>query len=1028
MAIYHLHVKIIQRSKGRNIVSAAAYRRAARLWDEKEQRHWNYGHKSDVVHSEITVPNGAHDWVNALVVLHDADPSKAAEALWNKADAAEKRVDSQLARELEFALPLELNQDQNIILTRSFIEDQCAKRSMIADWNIHWDAGNPHVHVLLTMRELLVDGFGKRVLAWNSKLLINAWRSEWAEAANRHLSLHQHAARIDHRSYEAQGIDLVPTLHQGKAVTDMEARGIPTQIMHETQVINQENLSRIAADPSVILNKLAAHNETFTEAQLGQEFGRYVNDRGRFTLQEQKVFAENLLNDADSLDTLTQSQTFLTPQLIAHILKSIEAHDSVFKQRDLAKAIAPFTAHAQEFAHALLQIKGSAELLSLGVGEDGQERFTTKRMFALENNLQRLADRMRDRQHVVISDNHIQETIEQQEKRNDLRLTTEQVEAVHSITQPSALRCLIGRAGTGKSFSLRMAKVIWETEGLRVHGVTLSGIATEALHQETGILSSTIESFRYRLSEGHLVLNPHDVIVLDEAGMTDSVLMLFLLQAAQQAKAKLVLVGDPAQLQPIGPGASFRALLERIGFAELQTVYRQSEPWQREATVAFSKGDIAEGLSAYAVQQCLHFEPSAQAAMQTLVQDWLILHKATPHDLQHAIIIAHRNVDVTRLNQWVRAERVARGDMAEGYLTHSKGGDIHLAQGDRLVFLKNDRSLGVSNGRFATVQEVTFMESGRTRHFTVRLDGSEKVVGIDPQNYSDFTYGYAATVHKVQGMTVNRTFVYAEGFFWNRHLTYVAMSRHRDSCQVYINQATHRDQASLCKQLSRLGMKDSVLDFPLAFAERRAIDSSSVLQNFSKHLAKRLATWHKNIKEQFEQWRGLERNEEAVKESQRNESIPQEKGSIILDVESIVSTEPLSQNPPITSLQDILLRYVKMELEQTCMVHVLYAERAISFEAGAKASTQALAHKQAMQLFVKEVAARPDIIAVLEQMKKGQHISLAERGGSKDIHARMQKGGWLKEDMYAVLVQLRGQTRNQSRSRSKGRSRGGRSW
>ena len=139
-----------------------------------------------MVHSEITVPNDAPDWVHALVTLHDVDPAKAAEALWNKADAAEKRVDAQLARELEFALPLELNQDQNIILARSFIENCCAKRGMIADWNIHWDAGNPHVHVLLTMRELLTDGFGKRVLAWNSMRCIikrrtgaDAKRSGW---------------------------------------------------------------------------------------------------------------------------------------------------------------------------------------------------------------------------------------------------------------------------------------------------------------------------------------------------------------------------------------------------------------------------------------------------------------------------------------------------------------------------------------------------------------------------------------------------------------------------------------------------------------------------------------------------------------------------------------------------------------------------------------------------------------------------------------------------------------------------------
>jgi ATP-dependent exoDNAse (exonuclease V) alpha subunit len=274
MAIYHLHAKIIQRSKGKNVVAAAAYRRAAELFDEKEQRMWNYSNKPDVVHSELAVPKDAPLWVQNLVELHSTQPSQAVGYLWNKVDAVEKRIDSQLAREIEFALPIELNLEQNIELARAFIQDQFCLRGMIADWNIHWDKGNPHVHVLLTMRGLIEEGFGKRMLEWNSKVLLHSFREKWAEYANYYLRLHEHSVSIDHRSYQDQGIDLIPTIHQGKAVTDMDRRGISTDIMREANSIRKENLARIAADPTVLFNKLSKQRDSFSGEEISQEVGR----------------------------------------------------------------------------------------------------------------------------------------------------------------------------------------------------------------------------------------------------------------------------------------------------------------------------------------------------------------------------------------------------------------------------------------------------------------------------------------------------------------------------------------------------------------------------------------------------------------------------------------------------------------------------------------------------------------------------------------------------------------------------------
>lgn len=286
MAIYHLHSKIITRSKGQSAVAAAAYRQACRLQDERLMRTFDYQNKPHVIHSELVIPPHAPAWVQALAERAVVDVHAATGELWNKVEAAEKRHDAQLARELEFSLPIELTIGQNIALAREFITDQFVQRGMIANWNVHWDSGNPHVHVMLTMRDLTEDGFGLKRRDWNANTLHLEWREKWAEYINFHLRLHQHEVCVDYRSYQAQGIDLIPMIHQGQAVTDQLAKGQTTSIrLQRVNQIRRENLKRIAADPQVLLTKLEQQSSTLTHETLGQALGGYLNDQGQFSCQ-----------------------------------------------------------------------------------------------------------------------------------------------------------------------------------------------------------------------------------------------------------------------------------------------------------------------------------------------------------------------------------------------------------------------------------------------------------------------------------------------------------------------------------------------------------------------------------------------------------------------------------------------------------------------------------------------------------------------------------------------------------------------
>jgi ATP-dependent exoDNAse (exonuclease V) alpha subunit len=208
MAIYHFSAKVISRAAGSSALASAAYRSASRLHDQRLDRHHDFSNKPGVVHSEVILPDGAPE--------HLSDR----ETLWNAVETAELRKDAQLAREIEFAIPRELSQEQGIALARDFVRTEFVEHGMIADLNVHWDISadgqaKPHAHVMLTLRDIDEDGFGKKNRDWNRTDLLEKWRERWAEHANRRLAELDIDARIDHRSLEAQGIELEPQCREG---------------------------------------------------------------------------------------------------------------------------------------------------------------------------------------------------------------------------------------------------------------------------------------------------------------------------------------------------------------------------------------------------------------------------------------------------------------------------------------------------------------------------------------------------------------------------------------------------------------------------------------------------------------------------------------------------------------------------------------------------------------------------------------------------------------------------------------------
>jgi Ti-type conjugative transfer relaxase TraA len=265
--------------------------------------------------------------------------------------------------------------------------------------------------------------------------------------------------------------------------------------------------------------------------------------------------------------------------------------------------------------------------------------------------------------------------------------------------------------------------------------------------------------------------------VIDEAGMVGTKQLERILAAADKARAKVVLVGDPEQLQAIEAGAAFRGIVGQVGMAEMSEVHRQRDSWMREATQALASGRTQDALSAYEGQGAIVATDTREGARDALLERWAADQAAKPHASQ--LIVAYTRDDVRELNAQAREIRRTRHELGASESVQTRRGTREIAVNERIMFLRNEKSLGVKNGTLATVERI---DHGVLQ---VRLDGKDETrVIVDTRDCQDLDYGYASTVHKSQGATVDRTYVLANRYF-DRHTSYVALSRHREEAKLF---------------------------------------------------------------------------------------------------------------------------------------------------------------------------------------------------------------------------------------------------
>src|SRR3954464_4124934 len=329
-------------------------------------------------------------------------------------------------------------------------------------------------------------------------------------------------------------------------------------------------------------------------------------------------------------------------------LNALTQQHSTFTRQDLARLIDRHTDGVEQFTRVLAKVEASAEIVRLGEDDRGRERFTTRAMLATEERMERTAERLAAARGHRVGASALDGAVRER------GLGDEQRAAFWHVTGKRDLALVVGYAGTGKSTMLSAAREAWEASGYTVRGAALSGIAAEALEGGSGINSRTIGSLEHAWGKERDQLTKRDVLVIDEAGMVGSRQVERVLSHAAEAGAKVVLVGDPEQLQAIEAGAAFRALSERHGAAKITEVRRQHHAWQREATKELATKRTAAALERYERAGMVHEHATKDEAKAALVAGWDAVRRAAPEQSQ--VMLAYTRADVRDLNELARTK------------------------------------------------------------------------------------------------------------------------------------------------------------------------------------------------------------------------------------------------------------------------------------------------------------------------------------------------------------------------------------
>ncbi len=511
----------------------------------------------------------------------------------------------------------------------------------------------------------------------------------------------------------------------------------------------------------------------------------------------------------------------LTPETRLFAEQLVFRNASVFGEHALDRAAAQLAIlHGGESAIPAIKSGLIRQLGVIELPQEGRHReFTTETYRQLEAELLAYAHAaQRPEARFTIKPLVTEMAIARIEREKGYPMRDEQRAVVRFCTSGARFQIIQGAAGTGKSVSLAALREAYESAGNRVIGLAPSGAAAAELQNSAGIQARTIHSLLMRLENDNAQyrekLRANDVIICDEAGLADLRTLHKLAGYCDAAGAKLILVGDGRQLEAVGSASVLDMLTEEVGCAELIQIARQKDPKDRAISQAWFEGPAEQGgpdaLEMMKARGLLKMpgEGTRDKPIDLVMRDALQAH-ADGTDWQEILLLADRNQSVRSLNNRVREHRFEIGELDKAQQVRipvetGRGdyADLDLVPGDRIMLRKNQKLDGepVYNGDRATLTGIERVQTGTDDNgepiydtkLTARLDRTKQEVSWNLSDYASIDHAYAMTVHKSQGLTVDRAF-YLTSDSTDRRLAYVAFTRSRQACSFYIG----NDQESL---------------------------------------------------------------------------------------------------------------------------------------------------------------------------------------------------------------------------------------
>ncbi len=742
MAIAFARARYISRSSGGSAVRSAAYNGREEIAAERTGEVFYFRNRDAPEHHAVLLPDGA--------------PERFGQSgkLWNAAEAAERRKDAQVAREIVLALPAnrEVTAEDRVALVRSFAEEHFVSKGLAVQLDIHAPHGaeaeseraNWHAHLLITTRRIEPDGFAAkkardldpevRQAGGRARVADGAaWGELWRDHQDRYFQEHGLEARVDAVATHAQ-----------EHIGPVRMRRAGSEIVERAETIRQAN-QEAARDPDKVLAALTRNNATFTERDLDRFLAKQLGGEG----QEEK----------------------------------------------------------EEVARVRAAVLKSRELVALHDRETGEVagRFTTREVREQERAAMAAAGGLSRQKSGAVSARSVKAAATSRTLRPD------QVAAFEHAIGAGHLKLIEGRAGTGKSYTLAAIRDAHERDGKRVVGLAPTNTVAQDLAQDGFREARTVHAALFALKNGRTEWDKRTVVVVDEAAMLDTRVTGELLAAARQVGAKVILAGDDRQLASIERGGLFAELRQRHGSAEITEVTRQRVDWQRQAARDLAEGRFAEAVGAFDQAGAITWTERQEEARSALVAAWKCDADERPG--QSRFVFAYTNKDVDTLNAELRQVRRERGELAGGDVQlDTKHGVAAFAVGDRVQFTDTDKRLGIYNGNVGTITRL----DPATGEMAATLDGPGKdgrEVTWSAAGFEGFRHGYAGTIYKGQGKTLDRTYLYHTEH-WRSAASYVALTRQRESAEVFVARETAQDAGQLARQMGRGEVRAASIAWP----------------------------------------------------------------------------------------------------------------------------------------------------------------------------------------------------------------------